>query len=227
MHHKANGKSRYGYFIEIKIGRGGAFPTAIKKKYQQMKKDMKILVLDNYDSFTYNLVYLLKELCLSPTVARNDKIEMAAVAGYDKVLLSPGPGIPNEAGIMKDLVREYGPHKSILGVCLGHQAIAEVYNASLFNMGEVLHGVTSNVSFPDQEEVLFRGVPQGIRACHYHSWAVDPNSLNGVLKVTAVNDKGLVMGIAHKRYDVKGVQFHPESILTQYGQEIIFNWVNS
>ncbi|MEP2671164.1 MAG: aminodeoxychorismate/anthranilate synthase component II [Cyclobacteriaceae bacterium] len=188
---------------------------------------MKVLVLDNYDSFTYNLVYLLKELELDTTVVRNDQIEIEEVNAFDKILLSPGPGIPDEAGIMKSLIREYGPSKSILGVCLGHQAIAEVYSASLFNLNEVLHGVTSKTSFPDEKEILFRGIPREIEVCHYHSWSVDPDSINGILKVTAVNDAGLIMGIAHTRFDVKGVQFHPESILTTYGKQMIANWINN
>lgn len=192
-----------------------------------MKKNRKVLVLDNYDSFTYNLVYLLREMELDTTVVRNDQIEIEAVNEFDKILLSPGPGLPDEAGIMKQLIREYGPEKSILGVCLGHQAIAEVYNATLFNMREVLHGVTSRTSFPDQNEILFKDIPQEIEVCHYHSWSVNPESVNGVLKVTAVNDAGLIMAIAHTKFDVKGVQFHPESILTQHGKQMMTNWINN
>lgn len=192
-----------------------------------MKKNRKVLVLDNYDSFTYNLVYLLREMELDTTVVRNDQIEIEAVNEFDKILLSPGPGLPDEAGIMKQLIREYGPEKSILGVCLGHQAIAEVYNATLFNMREVLHGVTSKTFFPDQNEILFKDIPQEIEVCHYHSWSVNPESVNGVLKVTAVNDAGLIMAIAHTKFDVKGVQFHPESILTQHGKQMMTNWINN
>lgn len=187
---------------------------------------MKILVLDNYDSFTYNLVYQLHELGHQPTVVRNDKMELSEVNQFDKILLSPGPGIPDEAGIMKNLIREYGPVKSILGICLGHQAIAEVYNASLFNLDEVLHGVTSRITF-DEEEKLFVDIPREVNVCHYHSWTVLPESVNGDLKVTATNDQGLVMGIAHKHFDVRGLQFHPESILTEYGKEMIANWLGS
>lgn len=190
-----------------------------------MKKN--VLVLDNYDSFTYNLVYLLQELGFPPTVIRNDKIDMEAVDQYDKILLSPGPGIPDEAGKMKALIREYGPTKSILGVCLGHQAIAEVYNAALFNMNEVLHGVTSKISFTESADTLFEGIPSSINVGHYHSWSVKQETINGILKITAVNDKGLVMAIAHNRFDVKGVQFHPESILTEHGKQMISNWVNN
>lgn len=186
---------------------------------------MKILVLDNYDSFTYNLVYQLFELGHKPAVIRNDKIDLADVNQYDKILLSPGPGIPDEAGIMKELVREYGPTKSILGVCLGHQAIAEVYQAVLYNLDEVLHGVTSITTFQDDQERVFKGIPRQVNVCHYHSWAVKPESVQGDLKVTATNDQGLVMAIAHQRFDVKGLQFHPESILTEYGKQMISNWI--
>lgn len=188
---------------------------------------MKILVLDNYDSFTYNLVYQLYELGYPPSVFRNDKIELEAINQFDKILLSPGPGLPDEAGILKTLIREYGPTKSILGVCLGHQAIAEVYDARLFNMDEVLHGVTSQVTFHDKEEKLFNEIPQTVNVGHYHSWAVVPESIHGELKVTATNDAGLIMGIAHKRFEVRGVQFHPESILTEFGKKMISNWINS
>ncbi len=187
---------------------------------------MKILILDNYDSFTYNLVYQLCELGFTPEVHRNNKIEMEEVNRFDKILLSPGPGIPDEAGITKDVIREYGPTKSILGVCLGHQAIAEVYNASLYNLKEVLHGVTSKVNFQNDEK-LFTGIPNGAHVCHYHSWSVKPESINEMLKVTATDDEGLVMGIAHTRFDVRGVQFHPESILTEYGGKMISNWTNN
>lgn len=185
---------------------------------------MKILVLDNYDSFTYNLVYQLHELGHEPKVVRNDKMELAEVNQFDKILLSPGPGIPDEAGIMKNLIREYGPVKSILGICLGHQAIAEVYNASLFNLDEVLHGVTSRITLNDEEK-LFDDIPREVNVCHYHSWTVLPESVKGDLKVTATNNMGLVMGIAHKHFDVRGLQFHPESILTEYGKEMMANWL--
>lgn len=188
---------------------------------------MKILVLDNYDSFTYNLVYQLYELGHQPVVARNDKIDLDEVSRFDKIMLSPGPGIPDEAGILKDLIREFGPSKSILGVCLGHQAIAEVYHAKLFNMSEVLHGVTSQVTFHDRSEKLFMELPDSMKVCHYHSWAVVPGSIHGDLKITATNEMGLVMAIAHTRFDVKGVQFHPESILTENGLKMISNWIKS
>ena len=188
---------------------------------------MKILVLDNYDSFTYNLVHIIRELGYDMDIFRNDKISLEGVQKYDKILLSPGPGIPDEAGIMKSLVKEYGPTKSILGVCLGHQGIAEVYGAELFNLPTVLHGVTSKVKVTMRSEKIFLELPERFEVTHYHSWAVVPSSISGSLDVTAINDDGLVMAIAHRRFDVRGVQFHPESIMTQYGKEIINNWLKS
>lgn len=186
---------------------------------------MKILVLDNYDSFTYNLVHIIRSLKFAVDVFRNDKIAMEDVKKYDKILLSPGPGIPDEAGIMKDVIRTLGPEKSILGVCLGLQGIGEVYGATLFNIPKVLHGVTSITEVKDQEEYLFRGVSEKFQATHYHSWAVLPETVNGDLQVTALNEDGLVMGLRHKKFDVRGVQFHPESIMTPEGPKMIENWL--
>jgi len=188
---------------------------------------MKILVLDNYDSFTYNLVHLIRENGFVVDIFRNDKISLEDVARYDKILLSPGPGIPDEAGIMKQVVREYGPTKSILGICLGHQGIGEVFGASLFNIPNVLHGVTSLTEITDQDEYLFHGVPVKFQATHYHSWAVLPESIPSELKVTAQNNEGLIMGLRHLKYDVKGLQFHPESIMTPEGPKMIKNWLNN
>jgi anthranilate synthase component 2 len=188
---------------------------------------MKILVLDNYDSFTYNLVHIVRALGYQMDIYRNDKIAIEDVKKYDKILLSPGPGIPDEAGIMKKVVSEYGPTKSILGICLGHQGIGEVYGASLFNIPKVLHGVTSVAEVKDNDEYLFKGVPASFQATHYHSWAVVPETINGELKVTAVNNEGLVMGLRHKKYDVKGLQFHPESIMTPEGPKMIANWLKN
>jgi len=186
---------------------------------------MKILVLDNYDSFTYNLVHIIRALGKPMDIFRNDKIALEEVKKYDKILLSPGPGIPDEAGIMKQVIREYGATKSILGVCLGHQGIGEVYGATLYNIPKVLHGVTSIVEVKDSSDRLFKGVSQKFQATHYHSWAVKPESFTADLKITAVNDEGLVMGLSHVRYDVKGVQFHPESVMTPEGPKMIENWL--
>jgi anthranilate synthase component 2 len=188
---------------------------------------MKILVLDNYDSFTYNLVHILRELGHSPDVYRNDKISVEAVGGYDKIMLSPGPGVPDEAGIMKDVIRTYGKSKSILGICLGHQGIGEVFGAELFNIPKVLHGVTSSVSIVDGDEYLFRDVKDNFEATHYHSWAVKPGSIPSSLKVTATNAEGLIMGLRHVEYDVKGLQFHPESVMTTEGPKMIANWIKN
>lgn len=190
---------------------------------------MKILVLDNYDSFTYNLVHYIKELGHGQgmDVFRNDEISLDAVASYDKILLSPGPGIPEEAGILIDLIKTYGPTKSMLGVCLGHQAIAEVYGAQLYNMPEVLHGVSSQVKVTETEDRLFRDIPKAYKICHYHSWNVDKNKLGDDLAVTAIDEFGEIMAISHKQYDVKGVQFHPESIMTEYGHKLLDNWINN
>lgn len=187
---------------------------------------LKILVIDNYDSFTYNLVHIIRELGHTMDIYRNDKIALEDVARYDKILLSPGPGIPDEAGIMKLVVQEYGPHKSILGICLGHQGIAEVYGAKLFNIPKVLHGVTSTGIVRDRGEYLFKNVSDSFQATHYHSWAVIPESVPDDLRVTAVNNEGLMMGLTHTRYDVKGLQFHPESVMTPEGPRMIENWLN-
>jgi anthranilate synthase component 2 len=186
---------------------------------------MKVLVLDNYDSFTYNLVHIIRELGYPVEIFRNDKISLEAVREYDKILLSPGPGIPDEAGIMKDVVRTYGASKSILGVCLGHQGIGEVYGAALFNMPSVLHGITSTIEVTQSSEKLFDGIPARFEGTHYHSWAIVPSSIPDEIEVTAVNKDGLVMAIAHRRLDVRGVQFHPESVMTQHGKKIIENWL--
>jgi len=186
---------------------------------------MKILVLDNYDSFTYNLVHIITHLGYAVDIFRNDKISLSDVGAYDKILLSPGPGIPDEAGIMKQVVEKYGPTKSILGVCLGHQGIGEVYGARLFNIPKVLHGVTSTAEVRDRDEYLFEGVSDTFQATHYHSWAVQPESFTPVMKVTAVNNEGMVMALRHTQYDVRGVQFHPESIMTPEGPRMIENWL--
>lgn len=188
---------------------------------------MKLLVLDNYDSFTYNLVHIIRELGYTrkTSIYRNDKISLRKVADYDKILLSPGPGIPVEAGIMPELISKYGATKSILGVCLGHQAIAEAYGAKIFNMPVVLHGVAHKTIVKDSRESLFDGIPATFMACRYHSWSVVPDSINGDLVITAVDEQENVMALSHKKYDVKGVQFHPESILTEHGTRIMKNWL--
>lgn len=197
----------------------------VKKQTANRYTNMKILVLDNYDSFTYNLVYILRELHNQVDVIRNDKISLEEVDQYDKILLSPGPGIPSEAGILQDVVRQYGPTKSILGICLGHQGIGEVYGATLENMTDVLHGISDTAYVTDPTDRLFQGLPREIKVGRYHSWTVIPETIQGDLKITAVDDQGRVMGLAHTKYDVKGLQFHPESVLTEHGKDMLKNWL--
>lgn len=188
---------------------------------------MKILVIDNYDSFTYNLVQYIERVRKAPVdVRRNDQISLKQVADYDKILISPGPGIPIEAGITLDLIREYGPTKSILGVCLGHQAIAEAYGGSITNLSTVYHGVTGLMKQVVSGDYLFKGVPEEFDAGRYHSWVVEHHSLPEELEITVENDEGYIMAIRHRRHDVRGVQFHPESVLTEYGGKMILNWLN-
>ena len=187
---------------------------------------MKILVLDNYDSFTYNLVHYLEEILNdSVDVYRNDEISLEDVNLYDKIVLSPGPGVPDEAGIMKELIKMYGPKKPILGVCLGCQAIGEDFGGSISNMNKVYHGVATPVTLTNTNDYLYNGLPKTFKAGRYHSWVVNTADLPTDLEVTCVDEAGLVMGIQHKKYDVRGVQFHPESILTEHGKEMIKNWV--
>jgi len=186
----------------------------------------KILVLDNYDSFTYNLVHMLQKVTGHKVdVFRNDKIDLAEVKKYDKIVLSPGPGIPDEAGILKELVQQYGPTKSILGVCLGLQAIGEVYGGTLINLHKVFHGIATTVNLTAEKDSLFEGLPTSFDAGRYHSWIISNEHFPASLRITVVDKSGAIMGISHKTYDVKGVQFHPESVLTPYGEAIIRNWL--
>lgn len=185
----------------------------------------KILVIDNYDSFTYNLVHLLQELGQEYEVIRNDKFELDFVEQFDKILLSPGPGIPEEAGLLMDVIRTYAPSKSILGICLGQQAIAEVFGGKLFNLPKPLHGVASGIFVTDEDEKLFQNFPKDSKIGRYHSWAVESESLPDCLKVTAVDENGIIMALSHTTYDVRGMQFHPESVLTDNGKTLIANWL--
>jgi anthranilate synthase component 2 len=187
---------------------------------------MKIMVLDNYDSFTYNLVHMLKEISGgSVDVFRNNQVGLDVIGNYDKIVISPGPGVPDQAGITKEMIEHYAPSKSILGVCLGCQAIAEAFGGSLNNLANVFHGVATNINICEKEESLFKGIPTEFTAGRYHSWVVNESDLPSVLKVTAKDDDGMVMALAHTRFDVKGVQFHPESVLTTYGKQMISNWI--
>lgn len=190
-----------------------------------MKKN--ILVIDNYDSFTYNLVHLLNELGEEPVVLRNDKFTLEDVAQYDKILLSPGPGIPSEAGLLLDVIRQYASTKSILGVCLGQQAIAEVFGGKLYNLEKPVHGTATAITVLGDSDITFNGLPKSFEVGRYHSWAVDKTGLPEELEVTAVDEKGVIMAIRHKQFDVRGVQFHPESVLTQHGKEMVANWLKA
>jgi len=185
---------------------------------------MKVLMLDNYDSFTYNVVHYLEALGAEVEVFRNDKISLEDAGRYEKIVLSPGPGLPEEAGILLDLIRAYAPDRSILGVCLGHQAIGQVFGAELYNIGQVVHGKSRKtiVTVPD---VLFEGVPAEFESGRYHSWAI--RNLPDCLEMTATDESGVVQAIRHKTYDVRGVQFHPESIMTEHGMKILDNWLNA
>ena len=185
---------------------------------------MKIAIIDNYDSFVYNLSHLVKELGAEVSVLRNDRFRMEELEAFDKILLSPGPGVPEEAGLLLDVIRTYAGKKPILGVCLGEQAIGEVYGAQLSNLDTVFHGIQSpvTVSVPDY---LFKGLPQRFPVGRYHSWVVDRKNLPDCLEVTATSDEGYIMALRHRTLDVRGVQFHPESVLTPDGKQLIGNWL--
>ena len=183
----------------------------------------KIRVIDNYDSFTYNLVHYLEDLDCEVTVYRNDEFDLNEIAHFDKILLSPGPGIPDEAGLLKAVIQKYGPTKSIFGVCLGQQAIGEVYGGTLSNLDKVYHGVATTVKTIVNDELLFDGLEPTFEVGRYHSWVVDANVPN-VLEITSIDENGQVMSLRHKTYDVRGVQFHPESVLTPDGKKMLENW---
>jgi len=186
----------------------------------------KVLVIDNYDSFTYNLVHYLEDLNCDVSVVRNDKLSLDDIKPFNKIVLSPGPGIPDEAGLLKAIIETFAPTKSILGVCLGQQAIGDVFGGTLINLDEVYHGVATNVTITVDDESLFNGLNKNIEVGRYHSWVVDAN-LPESLEATSFDENGQVMSLRHKVYDVKGVQYHPESVLTPDGKKILENWVNS
>lgn len=187
----------------------------------------KILVIDNYDSFTYNLVHYLEDLNCEVTVFRNDEFYIEEVKPFDKILLSPGPGIPDEAGLLKEVIKTYAPTKSILGVCLGQQAIGEVFGGRLTNLEKVYHGVATQVKITVSDELLFKDLADEIEVGRYHSWVVSKENFPDVLEITSVDDNGEIMSLRHKIYDVRGVQYHPESVLTPNGKKILENWVNN
>ncbi|WP_294311723.1 aminodeoxychorismate/anthranilate synthase component II [uncultured Chryseobacterium sp.] len=188
----------------------------------------RILVFDNYDSFTYNLVQMIERILDTKVdVVKNDQITLAEIDQYDKIVLSPGPGIPEEAGILLDVIREYAPTKSILGVCLGQQAIAEAFGGRLINLTEIYHGVATPADVIKDNTKIFRNLSSGIEVGRYHSWVVNRDDLPNELEITAVDKDGMIMALQHKTYDVHGVQFHPESILTPEGEVIIRNFLNN
>lgn len=190
-----------------------------------------IALIDNYDSFTYNLVQLVEQVGARVTVLRNDRFALPDLADYDKLLLSPGPGIPSEAGLLLPVIKTYASSKPILGVCLGEQAIGEAFGAKLCNLSDVFHGVQTEISLPSPQhpeladDYLFDGLPPRMAVGRYHSWVVSRDGLPDTLDVTAVSDEGLIMGLRHRTLDVHGIQFHPESVLTPLGERIIRNWI--
>ncbi|MBR0533785.1 MAG: aminodeoxychorismate/anthranilate synthase component II [Bacteroidales bacterium] len=187
---------------------------------------MKIVIIDNYDSFTYNLSHLVKSLGVQVTVLRNDRFDLPQIEQFDKIILSPGPGIPSEAGLLLDVIRNYAGRKSMLGVCLGHQAIGEVFGGRLENLSEVFHGVaTEGTQFG--KDYIFKGLPERIVMGRYHSWVVSREDLPECLEITAESDEGQIMALRHRRFDIHGIQFHPESVLTPDGATIIKNFINS
>ena len=191
---------------------------------EKQKQFMKILMLDNYDSFTYNLVHIFESLDTEIDVFRNDKISLEEVDKYDNIVLSPGPGLPEEAGILLPLISEYAESKKILGVCLGHQAIGEVFGCKLVNMNKVDHGKSKNTKVIGDDRV-FRGIPTEFESGRYHSWVLDRDTVELPLQITAVDDDGFVMAVKHKDFDIHGVQFHPESIMTPLGKQMMENWL--
>jgi len=186
----------------------------------------KIIIIDNYDSFTYNLVHYLEDLNAEVPVFRNDEFELNELEKFDKILLSPGPGIPEEAGLLLDVIKKYASTKSILGICLGQQAIGEVFGGSLINLEKVYHGVASKVKIT-KEDSLFNNLPTEFEVGRYHSWVINPDDFPEDLEITSVDENGEIMSIRHKTLDVKGVQYHPESILTPNGKKILENWLES
>ena len=185
---------------------------------------MKTVIIDNYDSFTYNLAHLVKELGAEVDVLRNDKFELEELEKYDKIILSPGPGIPEEAGLLLEVIRTYAGRKPILGVCLGEQAIGQAFGGKLTNLSEVFHGIQTNVKIKNKD-YIFSGLPTEIPVGRYHSWVVDTDGFPEELVITAISSEGQFMALKHREYDVHGIQFHPESVLTPDGKQIVGNWL--
>ncbi|WP_309641176.1 aminodeoxychorismate/anthranilate synthase component II [Flavobacterium sp.] len=186
----------------------------------------KVVIIDNYDSFTYNLVHYLEDLDCEVTVFRNDEFDLDELNPFDKIVLSPGPGVPNDAGLLKAVIQTFAPTKSILGVCLGQQAIGEVFGGSITNLDKVYHGVATKINILVDDESLFDGLEHQLEVGRYHSWVLNTNDFPETLEVTSLGENGEIMSLRHKTFDVKGVQFHPESVLTPNGKKILENWVN-
>ena len=206
-----------------------AVSISLKTKNQKPKTfKMKILILDNYDSFTYNLVHMVEKITGNfPVVFRNDEISIEAVGNYDVIMLSPGPGIPDEAGILKDVIKRYAGIKPIFGVCLGLQAITEVFGGTIINLEDVFHGVATEMRITDKDAVIFKDVPETFLAARYHSWAATDAGFPEEIQVTARDEDGLIQAIQHKIFPISAVQFHPESILTDVGEQLLRNFINS
>ena len=185
---------------------------------------MKTVIIDNYDSFTYNLAHLVKELGAEVSVVRNDQFRLSELKPFDKIILSPGPGIPTEAGLLMDVIDAYASVKPILGVCLGHQAIGEYFGGKLTNLSQVFHGIASTISIT-APDYIYKELPAQVQVGRYHSWVVDNEGLPDCLEVTSVSEEGQIMLLRHKQYDVRGIQYHPESVLTPEGRKIIANWL--
>ena len=210
------------FFNHIKRDFGLSLPKSF-----YFKNCMKILVLDNYDSFTYNLVQMVEQIVGKEFVYvfKNDEISLEEVEKYDKIILSPGPGVPSEAGILLDVIKEFAPKKPVLGVCLGLQAIAEAFGGKLINLNNVYHGVGISTAIIEDNANIFRGLPSEIITGRYHSWAVDSHDFPEELQITAVDEQGIIMALQHRKYDVHAVQFHPESVLTPCGEKILENFL--
>lgn len=202
-------------------------PEQSEGKEQRSLEVPRILVFDNYDSFTYNLVHLVEKIMHTKVeVYRNDQIALAKIKEYDKIILSPGPGIPEEAGLLLPLIKEYAATKSILGVCLGHQAIGEAFGGKLVNLSTVYHGVSTPIKIDETKNApLFEGLPETLEVGRYHSWIIAEENFPGELEITARDENNYIMALQHKTYDVQGVQFHPESVLTPMGEHILRNWL--
>lgn len=185
----------------------------------------KIAIIDNYDSFTYNLVHYLEDLDAEVTVFRNDEFDLEELRLFDKIVLSPGPGLPNNAGLLKEVIQTYAPVKSILGVCLGQQAIGEVFGGRLINLEKVYHGVSTSIQVLADDEILFDGLGERLEVGRYHSWVIDPDHFPETLEITSIGENGEIMSLRHRNLDLKGVQFHPESVLTPQGKGMLANWL--